>query len=98
MNDPQPEGHIGKLHRTTKILCHAARRPAAWPIAARATRFRDRSIARSGQLSALGQDVIDLADAIGLERFAVVGQGSAMFDRIREGAGDATGNTSQFAW
>jgi hypothetical protein len=71
---------------------------AAWPIAARATRFRDRSIARSGQLSALGQDVIDLADAIGLERFAVVGQGSAMFDRIREGAGDATGNTSQFAW
>jgi pimeloyl-ACP methyl ester carboxylesterase len=37
------------------------------------TRFRDRSIARSGQLSALGQDVIDLADAIGLKHFAVVG-------------------------
>jgi len=37
------------------------------------TRFRDPSTARSGQLSALGQDVIDLADAIGLEHFAVVG-------------------------
>jgi pimeloyl-ACP methyl ester carboxylesterase len=37
------------------------------------TRFRHSSTMRSGQLSALGQDVIDLADAIGLERFAVVG-------------------------
>src|SRR5262249_53795465 len=26
MNDPQPEGHHGKPHRTTKILSHAARR------------------------------------------------------------------------
>src|SRR6516165_8714487 len=26
MNDPQPEGHNGKLHRTTKILSHARRR------------------------------------------------------------------------
>src|SRR5262249_560313 len=25
MNDPQPEGHIGKLHRTPKILGHASR-------------------------------------------------------------------------
>jgi pimeloyl-ACP methyl ester carboxylesterase len=37
------------------------------------TRFRDQSTIRSGQLSALGQDVIDLADAIGLERFTLVG-------------------------
>jgi pimeloyl-ACP methyl ester carboxylesterase len=37
------------------------------------TRFRDASTMRSGQLSAFGQDVIDLADAIGLDRFAVVG-------------------------
>lgn len=37
------------------------------------TRFRDPATPRSGQLAALGQDVIDLADAIGLERFAVVG-------------------------
>src|SRR5262249_9105111 len=26
MNDPQPEGSHGKLHRTTKILSHARRR------------------------------------------------------------------------
>src|SRR5262244_1809907 len=26
MNDPRPEGHHGKLHRTTKILSHARRR------------------------------------------------------------------------
>jgi pimeloyl-ACP methyl ester carboxylesterase len=38
-----------------------------------ATRFRFSETARSGQLSALGQDLIDLADALGLERFAVVG-------------------------
>jgi pimeloyl-ACP methyl ester carboxylesterase len=37
------------------------------------TRFQSRETARSGQLAALGQDVIDLADAIGLANFAVVG-------------------------
>jgi pimeloyl-ACP methyl ester carboxylesterase len=37
------------------------------------TRFRSESTPRSGQLSALAQDVIDLADALGLERFTVVG-------------------------
>jgi pimeloyl-ACP methyl ester carboxylesterase len=37
------------------------------------TRFRSRETARSGQLAALGQDVIDLADAIGLGNFALVG-------------------------
>jgi len=38
-----------------------------------ATRFRFPETARSGQLSALGQDLLDLADALGLEHFAVVG-------------------------
>lgn len=37
------------------------------------TRFRDPPLMRSGQFAALGQDVIDLAGAIGLERFAIVG-------------------------
>ncbi len=37
------------------------------------TRFRDAQIMRSGQLSALGQDLVDLADAMHLGRFAVVG-------------------------
>lgn len=37
------------------------------------TRFSDSSCARSGQLSALGQDVIDLANAMKLEKFAVIG-------------------------
>src|SRR5262245_22912077 len=37
------------------------------------TRFRDAETPRSGQLAALGQDLIDLANAIGLTRFAVVG-------------------------
>lgn len=38
-----------------------------------ATRFRSMEIMRSGQLSALGQDLLDLADALGLQHFAVVG-------------------------
>ena len=38
------------------------------------TRFHSTTrTARSGQLAALGQDVLDLADAMGLESFAVVG-------------------------
>jgi pimeloyl-ACP methyl ester carboxylesterase len=37
------------------------------------TRFRTPEIARSGQLAALGQDVLDLADALGAARVAVVG-------------------------
>ena len=40
MNDPQPEGHIGKLHRTTKILSHAARRRGG-SVAARGARAAD---------------------------------------------------------
>ncbi len=38
-----------------------------------ATRFLSASTQRSGQLAALGQDVVDLADALGLDRFAVAG-------------------------
>lgn len=38
-----------------------------------ATCFRKADSLRSGQLAALGQDVIDLADALKLERFAVIG-------------------------
>jgi pimeloyl-ACP methyl ester carboxylesterase len=37
------------------------------------TRFRSADTMRSGQLSALGQDVLDLADALDLTQFAVVG-------------------------
>jgi pimeloyl-ACP methyl ester carboxylesterase len=37
------------------------------------TRFLDASTPRTGQLAALGSDVLELADALGLERFAVVG-------------------------
>jgi pimeloyl-ACP methyl ester carboxylesterase len=37
------------------------------------TRFRSEDTPRTGQLAALGQDVLDLADALGLDRFAVVG-------------------------
>jgi pimeloyl-ACP methyl ester carboxylesterase len=37
------------------------------------TRFHSRETARAGQLAALGQDVIELADAIGLRSFALVG-------------------------
>ncbi len=37
------------------------------------TRFRDASAMRSGQPTALGRDVLQLADALGLGRFAVVG-------------------------
>lgn len=37
------------------------------------TRFHSRETARSGQLAALGEDVVDLADAIGLGNFVLVG-------------------------
>ncbi|MGL4967121.1 MAG: alpha/beta fold hydrolase [Inquilinus sp.] len=37
------------------------------------TVFRDPDAMRSGQLAALGQDVLDFADALDLDRFAVVG-------------------------
>ncbi|WGF87461.1 alpha/beta fold hydrolase [Marinivivus vitaminiproducens] len=37
------------------------------------TRFLDASTQRSGQLAALGQDLLEFADALGLARFAVVG-------------------------
>jgi pimeloyl-ACP methyl ester carboxylesterase len=37
------------------------------------TRFRSADSMRSGQLAALGQDVLDLADALGLGRFALIG-------------------------
>lgn len=38
-----------------------------------ATRFLDRSTRRSGQATALAQDVVDFADGIGLDRFTLVG-------------------------
>ena len=37
------------------------------------TRFRDPSAARMAEQAAIGQDVIDFADALGLERFALAG-------------------------
>ncbi|HKT79632.1 MAG TPA: alpha/beta hydrolase [Vicinamibacterales bacterium] len=37
------------------------------------TRFRSPDIMRSGQIAALAQDALELADAIGLDRFAIVG-------------------------
>lgn len=37
------------------------------------TRFRDEAAPRMAQQAAIGQDVIDLADALGLTRFAVAG-------------------------
>jgi pimeloyl-ACP methyl ester carboxylesterase len=37
------------------------------------TRFRSATTPRCGQLTALAQDLLDLADALSLERFAVVG-------------------------
>ncbi|WP_308798914.1 alpha/beta fold hydrolase [Agromyces silvae] len=37
------------------------------------TRFRERATPRSGQQAALGQDVIDLMDALGIERAALAG-------------------------
>jgi pimeloyl-ACP methyl ester carboxylesterase len=37
------------------------------------TRFRDAGAMRSGQLSALGRDLLEFADALGLGRFTVIG-------------------------
>jgi pimeloyl-ACP methyl ester carboxylesterase len=37
------------------------------------TRFLDEDTSRSGQLTALGQDLIEFADSLGLERFTLVG-------------------------
>jgi pimeloyl-ACP methyl ester carboxylesterase len=38
-----------------------------------ATRFRDAAAPRMGEQAAIGQDLIDVADALGLSRFAVAG-------------------------
>ncbi len=38
-----------------------------------ATRFLDERAPRSGQLAALGQDVVEFVDALGLDRFTLVG-------------------------
>lgn len=38
-----------------------------------ATRFHSQRTPRSGEIAALAQDALDLADALGVERFAVVG-------------------------
>src|SRR3984893_14164010 len=40
------------------------------------TRFHSPQTPRCGQLAALGQDVLELADAMGLQTFAVVGHDS----------------------
>src|SRR5579871_2499523 len=37
------------------------------------TRFRDPAAPRTGQLSALGQDLLDLADAMSCDRFIAIG-------------------------
>src|SRR5947209_8468839 len=37
------------------------------------TRFLEKTAFRSGQLAALGQDLIEFADAVGIERFTLVG-------------------------
>jgi pimeloyl-ACP methyl ester carboxylesterase len=37
------------------------------------TTFRDPGTMRSGQLAALGQDLLDFAEALGLDRYAVIG-------------------------
>lgn len=37
------------------------------------TRFRSDSTPRSGQIAAMAQDALDLADALGISRFAIVG-------------------------
>ncbi len=37
------------------------------------TRFRDDATMRSGEIVAMAQDVLDLADALGLKRFGIVG-------------------------
>ena len=37
------------------------------------TRFLEQTTFRSGQLTALGQDLVEFADAIGIDRFVVVG-------------------------
>lgn len=38
-----------------------------------ATRFRDRAVPRTAEQAAIGQDLIDLADSLTLQRFAVAG-------------------------
>jgi hypothetical protein len=51
MNDPQSEGHIGKLHRTPKILSHARRRGSGVAArGARATGEPDRRFQKGGAM------------------------------------------------
>lgn len=46
---------------------------APWLRGCGPTRFRDDATPRSGEIVAMAQDMLDLADALGLHRFAIVG-------------------------
>jgi pimeloyl-ACP methyl ester carboxylesterase len=48
---------------------------APWLRGCGGTRFRSPATARSGEIAAMAQDVLDFAGELGLDRFAVVGQG-----------------------
>src|SRR5687768_5029579 len=66
--------HLGTWDRVLPTLHEAGFRTLAPNLRGfGGTTFRDPATMRSGQLSALGQDVLDFADALGLDRFVVVG-------------------------
>src|SRR3954468_16391958 len=46
---------------------------APWLRGSGLTRFRSEATARSGQMVAMAQDAIDFVDALGIDRFAVIG-------------------------
>src|SRR4051812_45128801 len=61
------DGVTGALHTA------GFRTFAPWLRGYGGTRFRAKGSIRSGQIAAMAQDALDFADALGLERFSVVG-------------------------
>jgi len=61
------DGIVSRLH------AEGFRTFAPWLRGFGSTRFCSESTPRSGQIAAMAQDALDLADALGIERFSIVG-------------------------
>src|SRR5437867_6199125 len=63
--------HLGRCRRSSSRCGYRTLTPYLQGFGP--TRFLEKTAFRSGRLAALGQDLIEFADAVGVERFMLVG-------------------------